>query len=131
MIRVEYSMCKACRRKAHRKYDAWNDFAEHWATKGDSLKPPYIRCPNPIIEPYLKNITNQVESYVKEHIPEAFGVKINFPEKTLFDIGEPVPTWCPYKETGWAPEDDMKMIWVNGEYIQDYAQRGRTYEFND
>lgn len=131
MIKVNYAMCKACRRKAYRKYEAWNEFAEHWATKGDSLQDPYVVCPAPIIDAEHKRLTTQVEEYVKQHIPEAYGVQLKYPEKKLFSLGSIVPSWCPYKETGWKPEDDMKMIWLNGEHIQDFAQRGRTYEFKD
>ncbi len=130
-VKVGYQMCKACRRKAYRSYKAWTDFSEALATKGDTLKPPYIGCPGPIVDDYHAKMVRQVEDYVRVNIPEAFGVKLSYPEKKLYELGEDVPVWCPYKDTGWKPEDDMKMIWLNGEHVQDFAQRGKTYEFTE
>ncbi len=130
-MKAEYKMCKACRRKTYRKYDAWNEFTEHWATKGDTLKPPYIRCPEPIIETYNKRLTKEVENYVSRYIIGAYGVKLSFLGEILIELGSTVPAWCPYKNGGWKPEDDMKMVWLNGDHIQDFAQKGKTYEFED
>jgi hypothetical protein len=38
MIKVNKHMCKACRIKAYRSYEAWSNFSESWAT----LKETYI-----------------------------------------------------------------------------------------
>jgi len=126
---AEYNMCKACRRKAYKKYSAWNEFAERWATVGDSLKSPYVGCPGPIMDAYHNAFEKKVINYVQEHIPGAYRVSLQFQGEKLVLLGDLVPQWCPYKDTGWRPEDDMKMMWLNGEHLQDFAQRGKTYEF--